>query len=399
MATLYKRNRSNAWYLRYADSTGKTHWRSTGTADRDEAEEIAHTWDKAITLARADRLTPDKAREIISAAVEDIFLARHAEALPKDTIRAWCNQWLESKRIETASATVTRYEGILTRFYTFLGTKADRDIATVGAKDVLRFRDSLAKELSTASANLAVKTLRVAFGAALKHGILTSNPAAMVSKIKTAQESKRRPFTVDEIRKLLDAADESEWRGIILVGAYAGTRLGDIARLRWSNVDLNSKQLAYIVSKTGKRQIVPMAKPLVEYFTNLSSTDDPASYVFPQSAEAAKRTGTLSNAFHDLLVTAGFAKAREKRRPVDKDGNKIPGRGRNASRPVGELSFHCLRHSMVSNLKAAGVSDALAQALAGHSSSAMSQVYTHLSAEDLRASVDKLPDLVGKVKK
>ena len=390
MATLYKRNRSKAWYARYADTTGKKHWRSTGTANRNEAEEIARTWDRAITFARADRLTADKVRELIGAGVEEIFLARYAEVLPKDTVRAWCAQWLESKKIETAATTVSRYEGILSRWFTFLGAKADRDIATITAKDVLQFRDSLAKELSTSSANLAVKTLRVALGAAWKHGVLTSNPAALVDKIKTKDESKRRPFTVPEIRKLLDAAGDSEWRGIILVAAYAATRLGDIARFRWSNVDLNAKELSYIVGKTGKRIVLPMAKPLVDYFTSLPSTDDSTAYVFPKSAEAAKRVGTLSNAFHALLVNAGFATERTK---------KNTGKGRNAARPVGELSFHCLRYSAVTFLKAAGVSDALAQAIAGHSSSAVSQIYTHLSAHDLRAAVNKLPDVVGKTKR
>ena len=391
MATLYQRPKSKAWYCRYTDTTGKMHWRSTGTTHRPEAEEIARTWDKAVTFARADRLTADKARDIIATAVEDIFLARHAEALPKDTTRAWCTQWLESKRIECTPTTVARYEGILSRFYTFLGTKADRDITAVTAKDVLRFRDSLAKELSTASANLATKTLRVALGAAWKHGILTGNPAALVDWIKSPAESKRRPFTVDEIRKLLDAAEKTEWRGIILTGVYTGARLGDCAKLRWSNVDLSAKELSFVVSKTGKRQILPMAKPLADYFVSLPSTDNPADYVFPQSAEAAKRTGTLSNRFYALMVEAGLAEERVK--------GKSPGKGRHAARPVGELSFHCLRHSVVSFLKAAGVSDALAQAIAGHQSAAVSKIYTHLSAADLRGAIDTLPDVVAKATK
>jgi len=40
-----------------------------------------------------------------------------------------------------------------------------------------------------------------------------------------------------------------------------------------------------------------------------------------------------------------------------------------------------------------GVSDALAREIVGHESAAMSRVYTHLSTDDLRAAVEKLPDV------
>jgi site-specific recombinase XerD len=49
----------------------------------------------------------------------------------------------------------------------------------------------------------------------------------------------------------------------------------------------------------------------------------------------------------------------------------------------------------VTFLKAAGVSDAVAQAIAGHSSSAVSKIYTHLDTDTLRGAVDKLPDVTS----
>lgn len=130
--------------------------------------------------------------------------------------------------------------------------------------------------------------------------------------------------------------------------------------------------------------VLPMARPLADFFEDSTSADDPDAFVFPNAAEAAKRTGTLSNQFYSLLVEAGLAEARSK---------KNTGKGRNAARPVGELSFHSLRHTAVTFLKAAGVSDALAQAIAGHESAAVSRIYTHLDTETLRGAIDKLPDV------
>jgi integrase len=398
MASLHRQAKSPFWFCAFTDADGTRRFRSTKCRNRKQAEEICNGWAKAVTLAKSESLTSDTAHEVVARTVADIYLHANQEKLPRNTIREWCSQWIESKKIETAPTTVARYEGILQRFHRHLDKRADKSIATLTPADVLRFRDRLARELSTSSANLSVKTLRICFGAANKQGLIPSNPAAMVDKIRSHAESKRRPFTPDEIRRLLDTAGDSEWRGIILTACYTAARLGDVARLQWRNVDLQTRVVAFTASKTGKPQVLPIAPPLANYFESLPSSDNPTASVFPQAAAAAKRIGTLSNSFHELMVSAGLAEKRSKIRPVDKDGKKIVGKGRNASRPVGELSFHCLRHSAVTFLKAAGVSDSVAQAIAGHSSSAVSKIYTHLDTATLRDAVAKIEDVTAPAK-
>ena len=50
-------------------------------------------------------------------------------------------------------------------------------------------------------------------------------------------------------------------------------------------------------------------------------------------------------------------------------------------------------------LKAAGVTDALAREIIGHESAAISRAYTHLNTEDIRPSINKLPDVSKKEEK
>lgn len=69
------------------------------------------------------------------------------------------------------------------------------------------------------------------------------------------------------------------------------------------------------------------------------------------------------------------------------------GKGRSQSRETSELSFHSLRHSAVTMLKASGVSDVLAREIVGHESAAISRQYTHLSTDDLRTAMQRLPDV------
>ena len=91
-----------------------------------------------------------------------------------------------------------------------------------------------------------------------------------------------------------------------------------------------------------------------------------------------------------MLADAGLAEPPNKR---------STGKGRHAAREVSELSFHSLRHAFVSILKATGASQAVAMALAGHETKAISEHYTTLDDATLRAAVNKLPDVTASARK
>ena len=112
--------------------------------------------------------------------------------------------------------------------------------------------------------------------------------------------------------------------------------------------------------------------------------DNPDAPIFPTAT--TKRTSQLSDGFRQVLVEASLASARTHKKTEHS-------KGRNAARPVAELSFHSLRHTATTFLKAAGASDALAREIIGHETEAVNRHYTHLSTEDMRAAVDRLPDV------
>lgn len=369
------------------DNRWKRRFKSTGMATKKEAEEVCRTWDKAAKAARTGRLTPDNAREIIARGVADVFTAANREHLPSRSMRDWSAAWLESKRLESAETTASRYEGIIARFMEHLGRKADRDVASLTAADVGGFRDSLARDLSRNSANLAVKTLRVCLGSAFKQGLVTSNAASKVDKLKARGENQRRPFTLKEIARVLTAAEGSEWHGLTLLGLYLGARLSDCAKLTWRSVNLETETISFVAKKTGGRLAIPMAKVLVDFFTTLSAGDSPDAPIFPKLSK--KSASKLSEGFRSVLADAGLAEAYSKR---------STGKGRNTARELSALSFHSLRHSFVSILKATGASEAVAMALAGHETKAISQQYTHMDDATLRAAMNKMPDVTAKGK-
>src|ERR1700757_4699560 len=133
--------------------------------------------------------------------------------------------------------------------------------------------------------------------------------------------------------------------------------------------------------------MLPLLQPLADYLASLEAGDNPNAFIFPRAA-SAKRTASLSNQFREILVEAGLVQ------PLLR-GHKSNGKGRDQAREPSEVSFHSLRHSAVTMLKAAGVSDFIAREIVGHESSAISRQYTHLTTEDKRAAMRRLPDVTN----
>ena len=171
-------------------------FRSTKTRDKRQALEICRTWHKAALKARNGKLSVDAAREVIAQGVSDVFTAANVESLPSASIKSWCETWLQAKAIEAEESTHARYNRIIDRFIECIGAKANRDLSTLHAMDITRFRDREAKELSRATANLSLKVLRVCFGEAVRQGLLAANPAVRVPVLKTRDKSARRAFTL-----------------------------------------------------------------------------------------------------------------------------------------------------------------------------------------------------------
>jgi len=371
MPSIHKQPGRPFWFCAFSifnpeTHTGKRVFRSTKTRDKKQALEICRAWHKAALKARKGQLSVDAAREVIARGVSDVFTAANVEALPSASIQSWCETWLQAKAIETGESTHDRYKRIVERFTDFLGAKSNRDLSTLQSNDIARFRNREAKELARGTANLSLKVLRVCFGEAVRQGLLAMNPAVRVPILKTRDKSARRAFTLLEIKRLLKACgDDQEWRGLILFGLYLGQRLGDLAKLTWRALNLQTGEIAFTTRKTGRRIVLPLVQPLTDYLTTLPLGDNPNAFIFPNLA-THKRTASLSNQFRDILVDAGLVEPRS---------HQATKKGRSQARELSEISFHSLRHSAVTMLKASGLSDFIAREIVGHESAAISAIH------------------------
>lgn len=386
MASIRKLPNSRFWIACFTDANGKQRQRSTKETDRTKANNRANDFESAYrkiqTEAQARRVLADISEEILG------------KQLSSPTISGYFSQWIVRKGYETDPATSSRYGQIANRFTSFLGDRSKRDLGTISTNDIESFRDHIASTISPGSANTHVKILRIAFQEAWEKNIASDNPAKKVKKLKVeASEEQRRAFTLDEMDKLLRNAD-SEWKGMILFGFYTGQRLGDIATLTWTRIDLKNGEVSFATRKTDRRFSIPLAPPLLNYLKNLEIPQDRKLPVFPNAAAKVKgqgRTSTLSNQFYSLMYAAKLVKFR------DNKAEEGEGRGnRSRKRQTNELSFHCLRHTATSALKNAGVNDAVAMDIIGHDTQAISQGYTHIANDTRRNAVALMPDITAK---
>jgi integrase len=334
--------------------------------------------ERAAKDAKLGKLTPDRARRIIEDAVSDIADGAGVE-MPRQSIQKYFDGWLSAKGC--GEGTRARYQGVLDAFYKHLGEKSRYSLQSLTDLDILEFRDKYTGKVSNGTVNLYLKVIRVALNRAVKQNLLTRSPAVGVDNLDTSDAHQRKPFKLPDLKKILGAASD-EWRTMILTGLYTGLRASDCASLTWANLDLANAQFTLTEKKTGKTRTLEIAKPLLKHLEGLRAGDDPAAPLCPSLY--AKRAGWISNQFYDLLASVGLATVRDHKKRV---------KGRGVRRQQNTLSFHSIRHTAVSLLKNAGVSDVLARDIIGHDSEAVSRQYTHIDTETRRAALEKIPDV------
>jgi integrase len=329
----------------------------------------------------------------VRAVVVELHKSITGDELVFPSVRVYLGEWLERKGPEVAASTLAFYKHTIGAFLAFLGEDADKGIDGVTLAHLTGFRNDRLKRVSARTVNHDLKGLRGIFKAAKREGLLIENPAENLDtvRVSAAEKKSRRPFTLSELRAVLDVAGD-EWRSMILFGLYTGMRLGDVARLTWSNLDTLRGELRYVAGKTGKVLVLPLAGPLADHVAALpvpKEKDGPLHPAAWKVLETTGKSGGLSNQFGALLAAAGLRM---------KESHKSKDKGRDVARDAKGLSFHCLRHTAVSLLKDAGIPASVVQELVGHDSAQMSEIYTHTGMEALTRAAEAMPNLqLGRV--
>jgi integrase len=377
--------RSPFWYAVYRDETGRRIKKSTKLTSKSKALELAQMLQRAAKEARQHRLTEGRARELLGELLEGL----NGESLPVYTLEEWLEHFVKQKRKSRADKTALRYEQVKKDFVEFLGARARLNIAAISSKDIADFRDQReAQGLSPSTLNGDIAILSAVFNGALRQGHLAVNPCLAMEPVKDKATARKACFTPAQVSALIKAADSEDWKGLISVAYYCGQRLGDVANLKWNQVDLTGeiKLIRFRQGKTGKEVGVVIHPELEKFLTALRearkivplSADDDEAFVFPDLA--GRNISPLSKYFRKLMARAGI-----KQRVIREREESGSGRRVNA------LSFHSLRHGFNSILANAGIPEETRMALTGHNTREMNQRYTHRELAIYQDAIAVLP--------
>lgn len=374
MAWIYKRGEK--WWMGYRSPGGELVQKSLKTTKKADAE---------TALARLGLIAHAHAAGAVTSDFIAAITGKTAER--KKTVTEYFDAWLANAKAHLAHGTIQKYEQLAREFKAHV--KADaapllmEDITADNVREYLTAKRTATTHETTKGFRRILSSI---FLQAQNEGQTTRNPVALAKLPKTlTKESGKRAFTLAEVKQLHDKAD-SFWQWMIRTAFFTGFSLGDLVTLRRVNVDLKQKSISIKRRKTGRGVTVPISDSMAESLKALwpAKSED---YFWPNEADKYLTTGasSFSQSFHDIMAACGLVEPRE-------GPNIGKGKGRSVKRAASGVGFHCLRHTFVTNLKMAGAMDSVAKELAGHGSSAISAVYTHLPAKTLSDAISRIPE-------
>ena len=347
--------KSGRWTLRVGID-GKRYSRSTGTKDRNKAERILQRYLAPFGLG--EHKLP----------LGDVWLAYlkspNRNELAKATLDSKRNAWIHFARwMEKNYLPVS-------------------DLAAVTADMVGEYLSCLRNALSGTSYNNRVCVLREIFRVLSAKAGIEDDPWKGV-RLRPDDSHSRRELTMDELKRLLDAACKrgEEWHKLILIGIYTGLRLGDCCRLDWSSINVAQGVIQLVPSKTkrhahGRLVTIPVHPALGKALASELVSVGP---VLPTVAELYGRARwQVSHVLSLIFRAAGIE-------------TSIKIEGRRTKTP--EATFHSLRHTFVSFAANAGVPLHVVQSIVGHESTAMTRHYYHENISALKNAVNAIPPL------
>lgn len=359
------------WACRWFDG-GKlrqevTPFRVGVKADRARAEAVLEEKTKLGQLkSRRDQVAILLAeREELEAKIRRLeAVAAPAAAVLGDLVRIWKES---PRRRDCSDVMLGRYAVQLEAFVRWAGESVE--IAAVDDLMAERFAAHLAETVSGSTYNKYLNTLTAAWRAVGRSVGAKGNPWADLPR-KRLETHVRRALSLEESAKVLDIA-EGEIRRIIAIGLFTGLRLGDACQLKWR--DVSDTTVRVKTSKTGAPVAIPI-HPRLKAILGKRGKD--SEYISPEIAATYERNDSRVSKLVRRVFEAAGIETNEKRG------------GWGKARPT--ASFHSLRHTFVSRSIEAGVAPAIVQALVGHSSAAMTEHYTHVSAEAMEEAFRRL---------
>lgn len=200
------------WRLVWRDDAGRERTKSLGAASATQA---------------------DRARRQFQA---ELILSPGIGSMGKaPTIKAWTDRYLADIRQTHAEGSVSlagdTIAYLLERFDG--GLRIDR-ITQAQAEDFAAWLR--AKGLNAVTVARHARTLKAIWGRAIKAELIHRSPWIVLASSARSPEKTIPNLADDDVQRLIDAAPTRQWRCIIALCAWGGTRRNEAIRMKWEDV-------------------------------------------------------------------------------------------------------------------------------------------------------------------
>jgi integrase len=313
----------------------------------------------------------------------------------KATLAAYLETWLADVKSRVSPRTHQRYTELARKnIVPLLGETLLKDLqpATISHaySRLLESGHRKGGGLSAGTVRHSHRLLKQALAQAVRWGgdwAISRNPCDAVKPPKAAP-AKMRTYDVEQTVDLLEAVRSSRLFTAVLLAVSCGLRRGEIAALRWGQVDLNAGSIAIVQSaeqcgttvrykepKTGRARTVALSPMLVSELR---------AHRLRQSEELL-RLGVK-------VADETFVCAREDGLPLQPQTLTHEWKRLVAKTALPRIRFHDLRHAHATHMLAAGVHPKIASERLGHSKVGITlDLYSHVlpgMQEDAVAKVD-----------
>ncbi|WP_437187615.1 tyrosine-type recombinase/integrase [Planctomicrobium sp. SH668] len=192
-----------------------------------------------------------------------------------------------------------------------------RRLDTIEQGDIRRLHAKLGKESGRTEANRLLVLLRTAFNLAIKSDEVPFkgvNPAVGIKMF--AEIDRDRFLSADEMVKFFNAVHSEPhetFRDLLLMAAYTGQRIGNVAAMRWDNLNIAGKEwrLPGKSTKNGSPLTVHLPQPAVELLQTRKAAAN-CEWVFPASRSDSKygHIGYPQKAWERLIKNSGLVDVR-----------------------------------------------------------------------------------------
>ena len=201
-------------------------------------------------------------------------------------------------------------------------------------------------------------TIRQAWNMARRDGLVMGDSPTKQVKVPKVDNRRVRFLSHDEAETLLKALKTKDplTHDLALLSLHTGLRMGEMASMKWSHIDLDRGIIRVMDPKGGEGRAAFMTEKVKAMFEAMKRRG-PDEYIFAKgNGERLKDTPReFSEAVSDLGLNSGITDHRQR------------------------VCFHTCRHSFASWHVTAGTDLYTVKELMGHSVIAMTERYAHLS--------------------